>query len=79
MTEENSNSQVPESDSSLYARILKEYVAAYNAHDYERLMAFYTQDIRFEIVGVWVRTGRDEVGEVLEWDIETHRSGRSGR
>lgn len=72
MTEENSNSQVPKSGSSRYARILKKYVAAYNAHDYERLMAFYTQDIRFEVVGVWVRTGREEVGEVLEWDIETH-------
>ncbi|UCC11167.1 MAG: nuclear transport factor 2 family protein [candidate division WOR-3 bacterium] len=72
MTEENSNSQYPQSDSSRYARILKEYVKAYNAHDYERTMAFYARDIRFEIVGVWVRTGGDEVGEVLEWDIETH-------
>jgi len=55
-----------------HAHIVRRYAEAYNKHDIDPLMSFYTQDIRFEIVGVWVRVGSEQVRELVEWDAETH-------
>jgi hypothetical protein len=72
MIKENPNNKVPEADSCNCARLVKKFVESYNLHDIERTMAFYTQDIRFEIVGVWVRVGSEKVRELVEWDVETN-------
>lgn len=51
---------------------IKAYVATYNTHDVDKIMSFYTDDIRFENVGVWVKTGKQEVQKITEWDAATH-------
>lgn len=51
---------------------IRQYVTAYNSHDVEKIMSFYTHDIRFENVGVWVKTGKQEVRKITEWDVATH-------
>lgn len=51
---------------------VKAYGSTYNAHDMEKLMAFYTDDIRFGIIGVWVKQGRKVVRELAEWDRATN-------
>lgn len=54
------------------SEILRAYVEANNAHDVDRVMALYTDDIRFENVGVWVKQGKEEVRTIAEWDAKTH-------
>jgi len=49
-----------------------EYEATNNAHDIEKLMIFYADDIVFEIVGVWVKRGKKAVRELAEWDRATN-------
>lgn len=51
---------------------IKHYVTVYNSYDVDKIMSFYTDDIRFENVGVWVKTGKQEVQEITEWDAATH-------
>jgi hypothetical protein len=51
---------------------VKAYEATYNAHDIEKLMSFYADDIRFEIVGVWVKSGKHAMRELAEWDRATN-------
>ncbi len=53
-------------------KILRAYVEANNAHDIDRVMVLYTDDIRFENVGVWVKQGKEEVRTIAEWDATTH-------
>jgi len=48
------------------------YEATYNAHDVENLMSFYADDIKFEIVGLWVKNGKTAVRELAEWDRATN-------
>jgi hypothetical protein len=55
----------------LSARVRK-YVEVYNNHDVDKIMTFYTDDIRFENVGAWVKTGTHEVRKITEWDAATH-------
>ncbi|UCF70704.1 MAG: nuclear transport factor 2 family protein [candidate division WOR-3 bacterium] len=57
--------------SDLSERVL-EYAATYNAHDNEKLMSLYADDITFEIVGVWVKYGKRAVRELAEWDKATN-------
>ncbi len=54
------------------AERVRAYESTYNAHDVEKLMAFYADDIRFEIVGVWVKRGKEPVRELAEWDKTTN-------
>jgi hypothetical protein len=55
-----------------HAHIVRRYIEAYNSHDIDRIMSYYVTDIRFEIVGVWVRVGSEQARERVEWDAETH-------
>ncbi|KPK70680.1 hypothetical protein AMJ87_08550 [candidate division WOR_3 bacterium SM23_60] len=48
------------------------YVETYNTHDVDEIMTFYTDDVRFENVGVWVKTDKQEVRKITEWDATTH-------
>lgn len=52
--------------------ILRAYVEANNAHDIDKVMSLFTDDIRFENVGVWVKQGKEEVRTIAEWDATTH-------
>lgn len=54
------------------AERVKAYEATYNAHDVEKLMSFYSDDICFEIVGVWVKKGKAALRELAEWDKATN-------
>jgi hypothetical protein len=54
------------------AEYVRAYEATYNAHDTEKLMSFYDDDIRFEIVGVWVKSGKQAMRELAEWDRATN-------
>ena len=54
------------------AERVREYEAIYNTHDVDKIMSFYTDDVRFEIVGVWVKHGKESVRELAEWDEATN-------
>lgn len=41
---------------------------AHNEHDVERELLYYTDDARFEMVGKWTKTGRDQLRELFEMD-----------
>jgi len=43
-------------------------VEAHNSHDVERELSFYTDDARYEMVGAWVRQGKEELRRLLEKD-----------
>lgn len=47
---------------------LRSYEGAHNRHDIEAVMAMCTDDVRFEVVGVWAKVGKEEVRLLEEWD-----------
>ena len=47
---------------------LKAYEEIHNSHDVEKVMSFYTEDFRFEMVGMWVAKGKEEMRKLEEWD-----------
>lgn len=54
------------------AQRMRDFIEASNDHDIERVLSFYTRDIRFEIVNAWVKQGLDDIRDLAEWDAETH-------
>ena len=50
------------------ADLLKAYEKALNSHDVNGIIRFYAEDIRFEVVGGFVKVGRREVRELTKWD-----------
>jgi len=53
---------------------LQAYEEAHNRHDVQGVMAMCTDDIRFEVVGVWVKVGKDNVRLLEEWDAAINGS-----
>jgi hypothetical protein len=51
---------------------VKIYEEAHNNHDIEKVMSLYTNDITFEIVGSWVKNGKEQVRGLAEWDATTN-------
>ena len=51
---------------------VKTYEQAHNGHDVEKVMSLYTNDISFEIVGAWMKSGKEQVRELAEWDAVTN-------
>ena len=49
-------------------KVLKKYLDAHNAHNVEKVMSFYSDDISFDLIGVWKKSGTDEIRELAEWD-----------
>lgn len=47
---------------------LRGYEQAHNGHDVERALSYLTDDITFEMVGSWIREGKDEMREYEGWD-----------
>ncbi len=48
--------------------IVLAYQEAHNAHDVEKALSFFTDDIRYGMTGVWVKQGIDEVRGLETWD-----------
>jgi hypothetical protein len=48
------------------------YEQAHNRHDVEKVMSLYTNDISFEIVGSWKKSGKEQVMGLAEWDAVTN-------
>lgn len=51
---------------------VKTYEQAHNNHDIEKVMSLYSSDIRFEIVGTWIKVGKEQVRDIAEWDAATN-------
>ncbi len=56
------------SSESRLVKNLRAYKQAHNAHDVNKAMSFYSDDIRFDMVGSWIKKGKDEIRELEEWD-----------
>jgi hypothetical protein len=50
------------------ADLLKAYEKALNSHDVNWVTRFHAEDIRFEVVGGFVKEGREQVRELAKWD-----------
>jgi hypothetical protein len=51
---------------------VKSYELAHNSHDVDEVMSLYTDDITFEVVGIWIKTGKEQVRGIAEWDLATN-------
>ena len=49
--------------------LIKAYEKAYNNHDLEGLMSLYTEEVRFEVIGSFVKYGKEEVRKLTEYDF----------
>lgn len=58
--------------SSGHQELVKIYEDAHNRHDIEKIMSLYNDDIRFEIVGSFTKTGKEQVYGLAEWDSVTN-------
>jgi hypothetical protein len=50
---------------------VKSYELAHNIHDIDKVMSLYTNDIKFEVAGAWIKTGKEQVRGIAEWDLAT--------
>ncbi len=48
--------------------VVKSYITAHNTHDIENVLAFYDENIVFELKGVWTKKGVSEMQFFEEWD-----------
>jgi len=48
--------------------ILNEYMNAHNSHNIQKPLAYYSDDITFQLVGTWTKNGKEEIAELEEWD-----------
>jgi hypothetical protein len=48
--------------------IVLAYQEAHNAHDVDKAMTFFAPNIRFEMAGIWVREGFEEMRVMEVWD-----------
>lgn len=48
--------------------LVKKYEKLHNSHDIEDVMLLYHDDIKFELVGTWIKSGKEEIRELEEWD-----------
>ena len=51
---------------------VRAYEQAHNAHDVNKVMSMVAGDIRFEIAGSWMKSGKEQVHGLAEWDSVTH-------
>lgn len=47
---------------------------AHNNHNIEKSITFYSDDVRFVLVGGWVAEGKDNLKERFEWDFAINGS-----
>jgi hypothetical protein len=48
--------------------VVKTYMELHNSHDIEGAMLLYHDDIEFELVGTWIKSGKEEIRQLEEWD-----------
>ncbi len=48
--------------------ILTEYLATHNSHNVQQSLSYYSDDISFELVGTWIKKGKEEIKNLEEWD-----------
>ncbi len=48
--------------------VLESYIAAHNEHEIEKELAFYGDDIEFELKNTWTKKGLNEMRSLAEWD-----------
>lgn len=44
------------------------YLLAHNAHDVEKALTYYDENIVFELKGVWIKEGLDQMKSLEKWD-----------
>jgi len=49
-------------------RLVKTLEDLHNSHDIDGVMSLYHDSITFELVGIWVKSGKEEIRELEEWD-----------
>ena len=54
--------------------ILEAYESAHNNQDIEASLDLYVRDAQFDLVGVWMKKGIDEMRELAEWDAALNSS-----
>ncbi|HKJ27310.1 MAG TPA: hypothetical protein VJ965_06715 [Anaerolineales bacterium] len=48
--------------------IVLAYQQAHNAQDVDQAMQYFTPNVRFEMAGIWVRQGLEEIRAMEEWE-----------
>jgi hypothetical protein len=48
--------------------LVKTYEKLHNEHDIEGAMLLYHENIEFELVGTWIKSGKEEIRALEEWD-----------
>ena len=48
--------------------VVMAYLEAHNRHDMDAVLALFAPDIRFEMSGLWVRVGIEEMRSLEAWD-----------
>jgi len=48
--------------------IVENYIKIHNSHDVQKSLSYYSDDITFELVGTWIKSGRKEIKSLEEWD-----------
>jgi hypothetical protein len=49
-------------------KLVKTYEKLHNIHDIVGAMSLYHSEIEFELVGTWIKSGKEEIRELEEWD-----------
>jgi hypothetical protein len=49
-------------------KLVKKYERLHNTHSVESALSLYDDDIKFELVGTWIKSGKKEIGNLEEWD-----------
>jgi hypothetical protein len=44
------------------------YEKLHNSHDIDEVMKLFHNDITFELIGTWIKSGKKEIRELEEWD-----------
>ena len=50
------------------ADVIKSYFSVHNNHDIENALNYYSEDVVFELKGVWTKTGLADMRSLEEWD-----------
>jgi hypothetical protein len=58
--------------SNSFTNTIKTYEIAHNSHDVDKVMSLYTNDITFEVAGVFKKSGKEQVRGLAEWDLATN-------
>ena len=63
-----SSNTIPTEKDLKLVNALLDMAEANNCHDLERELSFYTDDVRFEVVGGFVKEGKEELREIFARD-----------